>query len=144
MPSVTLGRKRPSEAIVEGGTKSKKLKFTDDGEAVAVSSTPSKVKPDYFKLTKKDKQGEKFHQGDLNYSVTSSGKGPSITKSSLALSEEIDFPRGGGSSLTPLELKETRAEGFREAESQIFKVNQLHCPGFARNLLRFLFRYLAH
>ncbi|PVF94509.1 hypothetical protein CPB86DRAFT_43532 [Serendipita vermifera] len=121
MPSVTLGRKRPSEAIVESGTKPKKLKFTDDGEAVVVSSTPSKVKPDYSRLTKKDKKEHKSHQDNLVYDVSSSGKGPSVAKSSLALSEEIDFPRGGGSSLTPLELKETRAEGIREADSQIFK-----------------------
>ncbi|CAG8647448.1 11805_t:CDS:2, partial [Acaulospora colombiana] len=121
MPSVTLGRKRPSEAIVESGTKPKKLKFTDDGEAVVVSSTTSKVKPDYSKLTKKDKKEHKPYQDGVVNDVTSSRKEHSVAKSSLALSEEIDFPRGGGSSLTPLELKETRAEGIREADSQIFK-----------------------
>ncbi|ORY34880.1 hypothetical protein BCR39DRAFT_515324 [Naematelia encephala] len=32
--------------------------------------------------------------------------------------EETDFPRGGGSSLTPLEIKQTYAEGRREAEEE--------------------------
>jgi rRNA biogenesis protein RRP5 len=32
--------------------------------------------------------------------------------------EEIDFPRGGGTSLTALEVKQTRAEGRREAEAE--------------------------
>jgi len=32
--------------------------------------------------------------------------------------EETDFPRGGGTSLTALEVKQTRAEGRREAESE--------------------------
>lgn len=33
--------------------------------------------------------------------------------------EGADFPRGGGSALTPLELKQTRAEGRREAEQDV-------------------------
>ena len=32
--------------------------------------------------------------------------------------EETDFPRGGGTSLTALEVKQTRAEGRREAETE--------------------------
>jgi len=32
--------------------------------------------------------------------------------------EETDFPRGGGTSLTALEVKQTRAEGRREAENE--------------------------
>lgn len=32
--------------------------------------------------------------------------------------EETDFPRGGGTSLTALEVKQTRAEGRREAEAE--------------------------
>ena len=32
--------------------------------------------------------------------------------------EEVDFPRGGGSSLTALELKQTRDEGRREADAE--------------------------
>ena len=42
---------------------------------------------------------------------------------SLLNAEEIDFPRGGGSSLTALEVKAIRAEGAKEAED-LFKV----CP----------------
>jgi hypothetical protein len=32
--------------------------------------------------------------------------------------EETDFPRGGGTSLTALEVKQTRDEGRREAEAE--------------------------
>ena len=35
--------------------------------------------------------------------------------------EETNFPRGGGSALTPLELKQTRAEGRREADEEAAK-----------------------
>jgi rRNA biogenesis protein RRP5 len=38
-------------------------------------------------------------------------------KSSL-LGEEVDFPRGGGSSLTAFETKQARNEGMREAEAE--------------------------
>lgn len=125
MPSVTLGRKRPSDAIVQDGTKPKKIKFTDDGQAMAVTSSDpafssassSKVKPDYSKLTRKpEKQNKPREQATDNATATA--------RTTLLASEEIDFPRGGGTTLTALELKEARAEGVKDAESQIFKV----CP----------------
>ncbi|TFK30827.1 U3 snoRNP-associated protein Rrp5 [Coprinopsis marcescibilis] len=43
-------------------------------------------------------------------------------QSSLLNAEEIDFPRGGGSNLTALEVKTIRAEGAKEAEDELFKV----------------------
>jgi hypothetical protein len=36
-------------------------------------------------------------------------------------SDETDFPRGGGSSLTALEYKQVREEGRREAEDEVRK-----------------------
>ena len=36
--------------------------------------------------------------------------------------EEVDFPRGGGTSFTPAEIKTIRAEAQREANEDIFKV----------------------
>lgn len=39
--------------------------------------------------------------------------------------EEVDFPRGGGSSFTPIEVKAIRAEALREADSELFKVCSL-------------------
>lgn len=45
-----------------------------------------------------------------------------VTEGTTLLSEEVDFPRGGGTSFTPLELKAIRAEGVKEAEKEIFKV----------------------
>jgi rRNA biogenesis protein RRP5 len=81
MPSLTLGKKRPSESIVQNGVKPKKIKFGDDGEAKTVAPAPTIFAPD-----------------------------------------EIDFPRGGGSSFTPLEQKTIRAEAIKEADAEIFKV----------------------
>ncbi|WRT69490.1 uncharacterized protein IL334_006476 [Kwoniella shivajii] len=51
-------------------------------------------------------------------SVPASTPRPAPTFTSALKEEETDFPRGGGSSLTPLELKQTRAEGRREAEEE--------------------------
>jgi rRNA biogenesis protein RRP5 len=46
---------------------------------------------------------------------------PLQTASNL-VAEDIDFPRGGGTSFTPLEVKAIRAEGLKEAEDELFKV----------------------
>ena len=58
---------------------------------------------------------------------SSSGKShkESFSGDPLLTTEEIDFPRGGGTSLTPLEVKEVRAEAVREADSELFSVSQL-------------------
>jgi rRNA biogenesis protein RRP5 len=42
--------------------------------------------------------------------------------SSSLLTEEVDFPRGGGTTLTPAEVKSIRAEGIKEADNELFKV----------------------
>lgn len=39
--------------------------------------------------------------------------------------EEVDFPRGGGTSFTPLEVKAIRAEAVKEANAEIFTVGSL-------------------
>lgn len=39
------------------------------------------------------------------------------------LTEEVDFPRGGGTSFTPLEVKAIRAEAVKEANSELFEVS---------------------
>lgn len=122
MPSVTLGKKRPSEAIVQGGNKPKKLKFTEDGEAVAVapSTSPSisKVRPDYSKYTKKNIKEPKPFSNEARTGVATLNRGGA----SLLDSEEIDFPRGG-TALTALELREAKNQGVKDANSQIFKVS---------------------
>ena len=46
---------------------------------------------------------------------------PSKPTSNL-VSDEVDFPRGGGTTFTPLEVKTFRAEAVREAERDLFKV----------------------
>ena len=42
--------------------------------------------------------------------------------------EEIDFPRGGGSSFTPIEVKAIRAEALQEADEELFEVYLCPCP----------------
>ncbi|KZV74937.1 nucleic acid-binding protein [Peniophora sp. CONT] len=42
----------------------------------------------------------------------------------VAAPEEVDFPRGGGSALTPFEIKSTRVEAVKEANEELFKENQ--------------------
>lgn len=44
---------------------------------------------------------------------------PSFT--SALKDEETDFPRGGGTSLTALEMKQIRDEGRREADEEVAK-----------------------
>ena len=41
---------------------------------------------------------------------------------SALVADEIDFPRGGGTSLTPLEVKTLRAEAVKDAEKELFDV----------------------
>jgi rRNA biogenesis protein RRP5 len=36
---------------------------------------------------------------------------------------EVDFPRGGGTSFTPLEVKTIRAEAIKEANEELFDVS---------------------
>lgn len=53
--------------------------------------------------------------------------------------EEVDFPRGGGTTFTPLEVKAIRAEAVKEANIELFKVCFLFsnecaielCPGYS-------------
>ena len=42
-------------------------------------------------------------------------------QASLLSAEEVDFPRGGGTSLTALEVKAARAEAVREADAELFE-----------------------
>jgi rRNA biogenesis protein RRP5 len=50
----------------------------------------------------------------------SNGDAPSHV--SKLISEEVDFPRGGGTSFTPLEVRNLRAEAAQEADQELFKV----------------------
>ena len=58
-----------------------------------------------------EKSGKKTHKGDP------------VPSTSATTLEEIDFPRGGGTTLTPLEVKTVRAEAVREADRELFAVS---------------------
>jgi rRNA biogenesis protein RRP5 len=42
-----------------------------------------------------------------------------IPKKSSLVREEVDFPRGGGTELTPLEYKNLRAEAVKEVQDEL-------------------------
>ncbi|KAG5647561.1 hypothetical protein DXG03_008914 [Asterophora parasitica] len=46
---------------------------------------------------------------------------PSLPATSSLVAEEVDFPRGGGTSFTPLEVKTIRAEAVKEANEELFE-----------------------
>jgi hypothetical protein len=52
---------------------------------------------------------------------------PQSSEPSSIVIEEVDFPRGGGTSFTPLEVKAFRAEAVKEANAELFKVCFLLC-----------------
>lgn len=60
---------------------------------------------------------KKVKTDDASSKKTSSAPRPVFTSS--LVTEETDFPRGGGTSLTPFEYKGVREEGRREAEKDI-------------------------
>ncbi len=63
---------------------------------------------------KKTKVDEKLHRANKS-------EKPSQVTSTLA-PEDVDFPRGGGTSFTPLEVKAIRAEAVQEANMELFEV----------------------
>ena len=58
-----------------------------------------------------EKSEKKTHKGN-----------PAPSTSAMTL-EEIDFPRGGGTTLTPLEVKTVQAEVVREADQELFAIS---------------------
>ncbi|KAL6310100.1 U3 snoRNP-associated protein Rrp5 [Sparassis latifolia] len=46
--------------------------------------------------------------------------GKPVASTSSVVQEEVDFPRGGGTSFTPLEVKTIRAEAAKEANEELF------------------------
>lgn len=55
--------------------------------------------------------------------------GLSRPESSL-VSGEVDFPRGGGTTFTPLEVKSIRTEAVKEANEELFKVSFVSVDDF--------------
>ncbi|KAK8849492.1 hypothetical protein IAR55_004826 [Kwoniella newhampshirensis] len=72
------------------------------------------------KRTQADVEGSssKKPRTDVAATASTSAPRPAPSFTSALREEETDFPRGGGSTLTPLELKQTRAEGRKEAEEE--------------------------
>lgn len=62
---------------------------------------------------------------------------PSAPVTSL-VSDEVDFPRGGGSSFTPLEVKAIRAEAVKEANDELFQVQSSSFLNQYTKLLRYI------
>ena len=41
--------------------------------------------------------------------------------------DDVDFPRGGGTTFTPLEVKTIRAEAVKEADNELYEVCKFAC-----------------
>ncbi|KAF8445766.1 U3 snoRNP-associated protein Rrp5 [Boletus edulis BED1] len=76
-----------------------KHRLDDDGTSVQKSKKTKLLS---------DKPEKKTHKRD------------SVPSTSAMTLDAIDFPRGGGSTLTPLEVKTIRAEAVREADQELF------------------------
>ncbi len=61
-------------------------------------------------------------------------KEANVQKPSTLVTEEVDFPRGGGTSFTPLEVKAIRSEAAKEADEVLFKVRYPSYTRFVKSL----------
>jgi rRNA biogenesis protein RRP5 len=50
--------------------------------------------------------------------------------------DDVDFPRGGGTTFTPLEVKTLRAEAVKEADTELFGVRVASAPNTSMLLTR--------
>lgn len=87
----------------------------------ATSPRAKKVKPAEGSADKKEKKEKK---------ASRKVEKPAQLQHTI-VPEEIDFPRGGGTSYTPQEVKAIRAEAIQEAEEELFKVRVLYSRVYA-------------
>lgn len=71
------------------------------------------------KRTQEDGDGQKRKKQKVSNENASTSAQP-VT--SVLMKDEVDFPRGGGSSFTPVEYKQIRAEAIKELKDDVFKV----------------------
>lgn len=72
------------------------------------------------KKTKVASEGKKDKKAGTDKPLKTTAK--TAVNTPVTAPEEVDFPRGGGSSLTPYEIKTVRAEAVKEANDELFKV----------------------
>jgi rRNA biogenesis protein RRP5 len=84
------------------------------------ASDDTVVRPKSKKI-KLDEQTKKHKTRTKNVDVEKSA--PTTAHPTI---EELDFPRGGGTTFTPLEVKNIRAEAHKEVNDELFAV----CPRF--------------
>ena len=72
----------------------------------------------------KAKKTKVEHKTQTRQSLTDK---PAQPASSL-VADEVDLPRGGGTSFTPLEVKAIRAEAVKEANEELFRVSSGYYP----------------
>lgn len=105
--------KKPYKAIA---TDTKKP-FTHRSAQAAPTTTSSAAKSSY---TPTGSTGTKRKAEDDKSSVPQSqpAEKPAVVASILNAPEEIDFPRGGGTNLTQVEVYEAQLEGEKEARDE--------------------------
>ena len=80
----------------------------------ALENAGEGTSPKKIKLASKPEKKRKSEAAQVSVQTSSSPGG------------EVDFPRGGGTSFTPAEVKTIRAEAQREANEDVFKVGFEH------------------
>jgi rRNA biogenesis protein RRP5 len=98
----------------------------------ATSPRAKKVKPAEGSAIKKERKEKKAKRKDEKPAPSQH------TLQHTIVPEEIDFPRGGGTSYTPQEVKAIRAEAIQEAEEELFKVRELYRRVYTLILRKFL------
>jgi len=95
----------------------------------ATSPKAKKIKPAEGNAGKRERKEGK---GQTNRKAE---KTEPLQHTSNIVPEEIDFPRGGGTTYTAQEVKTIRAEAIKEAEDELFKVRELYSTVYAPILI---------
>ena len=90
------------------------------GKKRQLEDTASAPKPKKTKVAsgEPEKKEKKARSSDKPLKTTTKA----AVNAPVAAPEEVDFPRGGGSALTPYEIKSARVEAVKEANEELFKV----------------------
>ena len=90
------------------------------GKKRQLEESAAAPKPKKTKVASADQKEKRDKKAGADKPLKAATK--AAVNASVTAPEEVDFPRGGGSSLTPFEIKTVRAEAVKEANDELFKV----------------------
>ena len=109
-PSSKAPTSKPRPAPSSSSAPSKKPYVKSAGAPVVEG------KPAFAKESKQEYEARKKRKAEED---AREPEKPKVVNSLLNAPEEIDFPRGGGSGLTQVEVKEAMLEGQKEADDEV-------------------------